>query len=457
MVAIDTVDNRASVTFSGILSLGLVFFWSMLGWNSTPLAFGIEVEKGSLYPIVVQTAIVAALVILSFWGNVQSAAASPDADSRDGVPSRKTIAAPLTLGAACAIGSVLATIWLPFVGGALLGAAQGLFLAAWVGVYRAGLLRTLLMLFGASTLAYVSSLAITDRIGVGVLALSLVLPPIAALIMWQFRDRAERSGRFDPARGSAPGPSPDNPLLGGAFLLCCFASGVVSFNAPVGIGSGAPLMAVASFTCVALLMLVGLPQLEIPFALLSLAICVLMGCTLAFDQVPGFLVNCIYAGYWILFLGALGWLARPPATYRYCLRGWAAVYFVTMMANLLSFVVPRNIGCVVALVLMAAVFAAAFIKTSLSHKPQASATPATPFAPAAEENPGRIEAIAREAGLTETEGEVFTLLAKGFPLKPIAAQLHISESTAKYHRHNIYQKLGIASREELIALVHREG
>ncbi len=62
--------------------------------------------------------------------------------------------------------------------------------------------------------------------------------------------------------------------------------------------------------------------------------------------------------------------------------------------------------------------------------------------------------MARNVGLTETEREVFVLLAKGFPLKPIATQLHISESTAKYHRHNIYQKLGISSREELIALVH---
>ena len=36
-----------------------------------------------------------------------------------------------------------------------------------------------------------------------------------------------------------------------------------------------------------------------------------------------------------------------------------------------------------------------------------------------------------------------------------AEQVHLSESSAKYHRRNIYQKLGISSREELIELVNR--
>ena len=86
------------------------------------------------------------------------------------------------------------------------------------------------------------------------------------------------------------------------------------------------------------------------------------------DRAPATLINCMYAGYWILFLSALGWFARAPMTYRFALRGWAAVYFVTMVANLLALVIPQNIGCAIALVLMAAIFVAAFIKTSLAHR-----------------------------------------------------------------------------------------
>ena len=445
---VDTVNKRISITFSGGLSLGLVFFWSMLGWNSRSLVFGAEVATGPLYPIAIQTAIAAALVAVSFWKR-------PLADkpsSHKALPGTTTIF-PLALGVLCAYGSVFTVAWSSVVGGVLLGAAQGLLLATWLEAYRTDLLRMLLMLFGASTLAYVASLMVADATGTGVPVLSLILPTVAALVMAWFRNPALQEGQATSDRKGTSDSLAKNSLLGGAFLLCCFASGIVSFNAPVSLGSGAPLMAASSFICLALLVMAGLPQLEIPFALLSLAICVLMGCTLVFDQAPAVLINCMYAGYWILFLSALGWLARTPLTHQLALRGWAAIYLVTMVANLLAFVVPQNIGCVIALVLMAAIFVAAFIKMSLAHRSQVPIVPA-PSAASDQEVPDPLDALAHNAGLTETEREVFALLAKGFPLKPIATQLHISESTAKYHRHNIYQKLGISSREELISLVH---
>lgn len=445
---IDTVGKRISITFSGGLSLGLVFFWAMLGWNSGPHVFGTEVVTGSLYPIAIQTAIAAVLVAVAFWR--RSPADKPP--KKKALPG-KGVVVPMVLGILCAYGSVFSTAWQPIAGGVLLGAAQGLLLATWLEVYRTDLLRMLLMLFGASSLAYAASLMVADATGIGVLALSLILPVLAVLIMGWFRGPALQEGQAVVSRGGNGGSPVKNPLLGGAFVLCCFASGIVSFNAPVGLGSGVPLMAASSLACLALLVLVGLPQLEIPFALLSLVICVLMGCALVFDQAPATLINCMYAGYWILFLSALGWFARAPMTYRFALRGWAAVYFVTMVANLLALVIPQNIGCAIALVLMAAIFVAAFIKTSLAHRPQAPAA-SVPSIISDQGIPDPLDALARNVGLTETEREVFVLLAKGFPLKPIATQLHISESTAKYHRHNIYQKLGISSREELIALVH---
>ena len=43
-------------------------------------------------------------------------------------------------------------------------------------------------------------------------------------------------------------------------------------------------------------------------------------------------------------------------------------------------------------------------------------------------------------------------LAHGYALRQISLELNISENTAKYHRRNVYQKLGVSSRQELINL-----
>lgn len=52
--------------------------------------------------------------------------------------------------------------------------------------------------------------------------------------------------------------------------------------------------------------------------------------------------------------------------------------------------------------------------------------------------------------LSERESEIAMLLLKGYPYKLIASRLYISESTVKSHVQNIYGKLGIHSRTELI-------
>lgn len=58
--------------------------------------------------------------------------------------------------------------------------------------------------------------------------------------------------------------------------------------------------------------------------------------------------------------------------------------------------------------------------------------------------------------LTERETEVLQLLAQGLANKQIAASLHISEHTVKYHISAIYAKLGAANRTEAVrAGVHQ--
>lgn len=61
--------------------------------------------------------------------------------------------------------------------------------------------------------------------------------------------------------------------------------------------------------------------------------------------------------------------------------------------------------------------------------------------------------LAKFYRLTEREFEVFRLLAEGNTLKSIAARLYLSENIVKSHRKRIYQKLGIASRQELLDMV----
>lgn len=54
--------------------------------------------------------------------------------------------------------------------------------------------------------------------------------------------------------------------------------------------------------------------------------------------------------------------------------------------------------------------------------------------------------------LTDKEKEVVQLLLRGYTYKGIAEQLFISENTMKFHIKNIYQKLNIRSKMELIKL-----
>jgi DNA-binding NarL/FixJ family response regulator len=59
--------------------------------------------------------------------------------------------------------------------------------------------------------------------------------------------------------------------------------------------------------------------------------------------------------------------------------------------------------------------------------------------------------------LTARELDVLRLMAQGLPSKTIAARLHISEHTVKFHVGSILMKLGAASRTEAVALAIRRG
>ncbi|MCL1847657.1 MAG: LuxR C-terminal-related transcriptional regulator [Coriobacteriia bacterium] len=64
--------------------------------------------------------------------------------------------------------------------------------------------------------------------------------------------------------------------------------------------------------------------------------------------------------------------------------------------------------------------------------------------------------VGSAAHLSAREQDVFELLAQGRDNDNIAARLNISSNTSRTHAHNIYAKLKVHSRRELIALVEEE-
>ena len=53
-------------------------------------------------------------------------------------------------------------------------------------------------------------------------------------------------------------------------------------------------------------------------------------------------------------------------------------------------------------------------------------------------------------GLSERETEVVVLAARGFSNRLIGEELHVSEATVKRHLANVYQKIGVRSRNEAV-------
>jgi NarL family two-component system response regulator LiaR len=61
------------------------------------------------------------------------------------------------------------------------------------------------------------------------------------------------------------------------------------------------------------------------------------------------------------------------------------------------------------------------------------------------------------ADLTAREAEVLNLVAQGLSNKDISDQLQVKLPTVKFHLRNLYTKLGVASRTELMTRVHQLG
>ena len=68
-----------------------------------------------------------------------------------------------------------------------------------------------------------------------------------------------------------------------------------------------------------------------------------------------------------------------------------------------------------------------------------------------------LEKLCSQYNISKRERDVLQLLRKGCSNKTIADELHISLSTVKDHNHNIFRKLGVSSRTELVARLSGSG
>src|SRR5207302_8843209 len=68
-----------------------------------------------------------------------------------------------------------------------------------------------------------------------------------------------------------------------------------------------------------------------------------------------------------------------------------------------------------------------------------------------------VAAAAAIASLTPRETEIVRLAAQGLRNRELAQRLSITEGTVKIHLHNIYEKLGVDGRLELVLSAQQRG
>ena len=141
------------------------------------------------------------------------------------------------------------------------------------------------------------------------------------------------------------------------------------------------------------------------------------------------------------------------------LAGGIAVGFALDLIPGLTGVFSPNVLSAVALALVIALAVLTTLTQSRMVDAQAEADAAVAQARAIAEQAEhgrwktRCAEVAERAKLSARETEVFMLLAKGRGTEHIQNKLGISSHTVKTHTYNVYKKLGVKNREELLDLV----
>lgn len=182
------------------------------------------------------------------------------------------------------------------------------------------------------------------------------------------------------------------------------------------------------------------------FSVVGMVLCLAVFFSLFLDQPGDLLVMVASVLHWSCFLLLVSTAfesvsSRCPSIARAALL-LAAFFLASISGALVSMLVPnsRMVCGIVAIVLLVVtlVFARGF-----------KSGEATALADGQTRNE-LLHNRAIQAGLTPRETDVYLLLVEGNSLKRIAEELYVSENTLKTHRTNIYQKMGVESRQELL-------
>lgn len=176
-----------------------------------------------------------------------------------------------------------------------------------------------------------------------------------------------------------------------------------------------------------------------------------------------FVVSGVFWTFCLVTFGSVSWTATAAAHQRCGLlprsafaayrAAWAAALGLGVVVGEVA--VPQDLKLFFSAAIVAFLAAVVAIQV-LGSRPTA---PDADKEDASDEMPDygtRAREMACRHGLSDRETAVFRYLMQGRGEAFIAQKLSISPNTVKAHRRNIYRKLGVSSREELLDLVQRE-
>lgn len=447
-------NRRLSWHLALCISLALVFIWESFDWTSN---WAPDVLMGGLSPNSPYQ-----LCARTTTGVVFALCSLPCVRMR--LPrGRLAFVAGVIIVAVCAAlrlgGAACSTVAVVIPAGILTGIGFALFLQAWFGSY-CGDGREL---FVTLLLAYFIGAALNPRgMGSGDVAnvIASVLFPLAGLAL--FADAQRRAAASHPrAALAAERPTAKTRsfwLQATSLLLCNFASGLASYATTVDPILHAYAVPFLSLTLVCGLVLVGFPRAEMLFSGLVLFTSGCIVVILAAPEARAAASVLASVSFWLLLFYSLTWFYEQAPSIggsvsALALRGFAMVYLSSAAADVAGRFLGHMAACAVTLGLLVVSFAMMFVDASRYRVAGGLRT----------EQPNDVAPLVESAGfvadrynLTASEREMLDCLAKGYSLKRSAEQMSISEGAAKYHRHNLYQKMGINSRQELIDLVEKQ-
>ena len=347
------------------------------------------------------------------------------------------------------------------IGGMVAGVALALFLCMWFARYQGDMGNMLIMLFLCAV--------VTVSLYPGILYLGRAASYAGALLLpliglWVLAIASDGMSNGSAATHSVRADNGTRRfvLQATALLLCNFASGPVSYAVSALSENVIQLAAAVSLALSAVLVAHGCPREDILFVFFALAACACVAPMVALERVPPWLPSLSSAVFWMVTKYSMAWFVNHGGASRgrltaTSLRGLAAVYLLTACAEALGTAMSGSLSGIVALVAVGVALAIALINAmgsvvSTVGVPAGLSLPGT-VAVAGASSCTALDVLAERAHLTEGERGVLEWLSKGYSLKQVAKELGITEGGAKYHRHNVYQKLGVASRQELINLV----